>query len=76
MEYRLLTSEKSYLYTITDIARVKTMTKNENLLGIGLGYLFTAKNSQINISSALGRNSSKGFDFNQTKLAINWTSFF
>lgn len=76
MEYRLLTSEKSYLYTITDIARVKTMTNNENLLGIGLGYLFAAKNSQINISSALGRNSSKGFDFNQTKLAINWTSFF
>ena len=76
MEYRLLTSEKSYLYTLTDIARVKTMAGNENLLGIGLGYLFTSKNSQINISSALGRNSSKGFDFNQTKLAINWTNFF
>jgi hypothetical protein len=76
MEYRLLTSEKSYLYTLTDIARVKTMAGNENLLGIGLGYLFTSKNSQINISSALGRNSSKGFDFNQTKLIINWTNFF
>jgi hypothetical protein len=52
------------------------MAGNENLLGIGLGYLFTSKNSQINISSALGRNSSKGFDFNQTKLIINWTNFF
>ena len=75
-EYRFVTSEKSYLYTLTDIARVKTTIGNENLLGIGLGYLFTTKNAQINISSALGKNSSKRFDFGQTKLNINWTSFF
>jgi long-subunit fatty acid transport protein len=76
LEYRFLTSEKSYLYTITDIANISTPVGNENLLGIGLGYLFTTKNAQINLSSALGRSSSKGFDFDQTKLSINWTSFF
>ncbi len=76
LEYRFLTSEKSYLYTITDIANISTPGGNENLLGIGLGYLFTTKNAQINLSSALGRSSSKGFDFDQTKLSINWTSFF
>ena len=76
LEYRFLTSEKSYIYTITDIARIKTTLGNENLLGIGLGYLFSTKSAQININSALGRNSSKEFDFSQTKLSINWISFF
>jgi len=76
LEYRFLTSEKSYLYTITDIANTSTPVGNENLLGIGLGYLFTTKNAQINLSSALGRSSSKGFDFDQTKLSVNWISFF
>ena len=76
LEYRFLTSEKSYFYTITDIANIKTATGKENLLGIGLGYLFTTKNAQINVNSALGRSSSKGFDFDQTKLSINWISFF
>ena len=76
LEYRFLTSEKSYLYTITDIANISTPGGNENLLGIGLGYLFTTKNAQINLSSALGRSSSKGFDFDQTKLSVNWISFF
>lgn len=76
MEYRFLTSQKSYLYSITDFGKFKTMQKNENLVSLGLGYLFTARNTQINLSTAIGKNSSQKFDFNKSKLSISWINFF
>ncbi|QNM84250.1 hypothetical protein H9W90_08495 [Polaribacter pectinis] len=76
LEYRFLSSQKSYLYTILDIGNINTTFKNENLLGIGLGYLFTTKNSQINLSTITGKNSSKNFDFKNSKLIISWKSYF
>lgn len=76
IEYRYLTSQKSYLYTILDLGIVKLQSKEENLLGIGLGYLFTSKNSIINLSTVLGKNSSQGFDIKNSKLLINWISYF
>ena len=76
IEYRYLTSQKSYLYTIVDIGRINTTLKEENLYGIGLGYLFTTNNSQINISTVVGKNSSQNLDFENSKLIINWKSFF
>jgi len=76
MEYRFLTSQKSYLYSITDFGKFKTMQKNENLVSLGLGYLFTARNTQINLSTAIGKNSSQKFDFNKSRLSISWINFF
>lgn len=76
IEYRYLTSQKSYLYSIVDIGRINTTLKEENLLGIGLGYLFTTKSSQINISTVVGKSSSQNLDFENSKLIISWKSFF
>jgi hypothetical protein len=76
IEYRFLTSQKSYLYSITDFGKFKTNQKNENLFSIGLGYLFTARNTQINLSTAIGKNSSQNFDFHKSRLSISWLNFF
>ena len=76
VEYRFLTSEKSYLYTITDFGKFKTTQNSENLFSLGLGYLFTARKAQINLSTAIGRNSSQNFDLNKSRLSISWINFF
>ncbi|MGJ8743619.1 hypothetical protein [Polaribacter sp.] len=76
LEYRFLTSEKSYFYSITDFANIKTIIGNDNLLGLGLGYLFSTSNSQINLSTAIGKTTSQNFDFKESKLIISWKSFF
>lgn len=75
IEYRYLTSEKSYLYTITDLGRVKVNSKNNNLLGIGLGYLFNTRNSQVNIGIVAGKDNDKVSTRN-TQLLINWVNYF
>lgn len=76
IEYRFLTSQTSYLYSITDIARINSGTNNETLLGLGIGYLFKTNNSQINISTAVGKNASNKFDFNTSKIIIGWKNYF
>ncbi|MEE9408746.1 MAG: hypothetical protein V3V28_11805 [Polaribacter sp.] len=73
VEYRYLTSQNSYLYSITDFGKIKTSLNKDNFLGIGLGYLFTTKNSQVNISTILGKNSIQKFNYEKVKLIINWT---
>lgn len=76
LEYRFLTSKKSYFYTITNVGNVKTMLNNENLLSLGLGYLFFSKNSQINLSTAIGKSTSYNFDLKNSKLIISWKNYF
>ena len=76
LEYRYSTSEHSYLYTITDFGRVKTHLMQENLLGVGIGYLFNINNSQIKLSTALGRNLNQQVDIGQFKFIINWKNYF
>ena len=76
LEYRFLTSKKSYLYTITDFAKTATLGNTKNLTSLGLGFQFINKNSLINISSSIGRNESEKFDFKNVKLIINWKTYF
>ena len=76
LEYRYLTSEKSYLYTITDLAKVNLNSKNQNLIGLGLGYLFNTSNSQINMSLSLGKAKQQETDLKSIKLTINWKNYF
>lgn len=76
IEYRLLASKKSYLYTITDIARVATSLKNDTLLGLGFGYKFRSKNSDINIGLVGGTNGDTSFSSKNTKLILNWVNYF
>lgn len=76
IEYRYLTSKKSYLYTITDIGNAKTIDSTENLLSLGMGYLFTSNNSQINLGISAGKTTLKNIDIQNTKLIINWVNYF
>lgn len=77
LEYRYLTSKNSYLYSITDIGNAKNSNyTNDNLYGLGFGYLFKINNSQINLGYVLGKSSSQNFDFNQSKLIITFLSYF
>lgn len=76
IEYRYLTSEKSYFYTITDFAKIKNDSNNENLYGIGIGYTFFVNNSAINLGSVVGKSQNQQIDFNKAKLIINFKSFF
>ena len=76
MEYRFLTSQESYIYSITDLASVGNGINNENLLGIGIGYLFKTSSSVINLSTAVGKSTSNRFNFNKSKIIISWKNYF
>ncbi len=55
IEYRFITSENSYLHSITDPGVVQNINnETQTLLGLGIGYLFKRKNSIINLSLSSG----------------------
>lgn len=72
LEYRFLSSEKSYLYTITDIGVIN----NKNIIGLGIGYLFNTNDSQINLSLSIGKEESQSINFKKSKLIISWINSF
>lgn len=74
IEYRYLTSNNSYFYTISDIGIIDSF--NKNITGLGLGYLFLNNKSLINISLAIGKQSNVPFEFKNSKLIIGWTNYF
>lgn len=76
IEYRYSTAVKFYLYSLTDFGKDKTNFKIENLLGIGLGSLFNINNSQIKLSTALGRNKNQRLDITRFKFIINCKNHF
>ncbi|WP_298765604.1 ShlB/FhaC/HecB family hemolysin secretion/activation protein [uncultured Polaribacter sp.] len=76
IEYRLLTSRNSYIFSVTDIGFLKNNQLEEKLIGLGLGFAFTVNNSKIEINSVIGNSLNRKFDFKQTQLLISWTSFF
>lgn len=77
MEYRFVTSRTSYLYSISDVGFIKTVANlTESIFGLGLGYLFTIKSTQVNLGFVLGKSSNSDFDFNNAKLNISFVSFF
>jgi hypothetical protein len=76
IEYRYLISNDSFIYSITDLALIKTTNTNDKLIGLGVGYLFTTNNSQINISTTIGTDSKNRINFKNAQLFINWINFF
>ncbi len=75
LEYRLLTSNKSFLYSITDFGIIKDIKNaTSNALGYGIGYFHKRKNSTINI--ALISNYSQPNNQNNLNLSISISSFF
>ena len=78
VEYRYVTSLRSYLHTITDFGVYRNVARNreETLLGLGLGYLFNIDNNQVNLGYALGITQDSNLDLNNSKLIIRWISTF
>lgn len=76
LEYRFLTSDTSFIYTVTDIGKVELKNTQQNLTGIGLGYLFKTNNSQISISSVFGKTNTDKFKSKNSKIIISWKNYF
>ena len=78
IEYRLLTSTNSYLYSITDYGTSKNKTNASNLkmLGLGLGYVFKVNSGFLNLNYSIGKFSNTSFNFNQSKVHIKWVQAF
>jgi outer membrane protein assembly factor BamA len=76
IEYRFHTATDAFLYSITDFALISTTNHKEKLIGLGIGYLFTSKNAQINISTAVGSSPSTQLNFKNTQFFVNWVNFF
>lgn len=78
LEYRYHLAQRSYLYSITDLAYVQNDIINDNaqLFGFGIGYVFNTKSGAIDISYALGKQSDISVDFQNSKFHIRLIQFF
>lgn len=76
IEYRYQTADDAYLYSITDLALATTSNQTEKLIGLGIGYLFSTTNAQINISTAIGNSNKTPMNIKNTQFFVNWVNFF
>jgi len=76
IEYRFLTSTKSFVYTITDYGEFKNQTHSNKVYSIGGGYQFITNNSLINISYSLGKMNQQPIDSKNSKINISLITFF
>lgn len=78
LEYRYLTSDDSFLYSITDIGLVKNpyQLKKELLTGLGLGYSFKISTGFLSLSYAVGKFETTSFDFKKAKMHLTWIQTF
>ena len=76
LEYRLITNQNSYLYSITDIGSYKQKNIYQSLLGLGFGYLFGNDKYIINLALAAGKLDSSKLDVQNTKFLISWINYF
>lgn len=78
LEYRYVTSNSSYLHSITDFGAFKNIPEDkvDTVLGLGIGYAFSLKNNSINLGYAIGLNSGNDSNFNNSKIIISWRSNF
>lgn len=78
LEYRVLTNEDSYLYTLSDIGFTEDQTINvENrYFSFGLGYVYKTNGGLINMNYAFGKINKESFKFNQGVFHINFKSTF
>ena len=75
-EYRFITNQNSYLYTITDIGGYKQENNYKSLIGLGFGYLFGNDKYTINLALAAGKFDSSKLELQNTKFLISWINYF
>jgi outer membrane protein assembly factor BamA len=78
LEYRLLTSNESYIYTFSDFGVLENLETDENdrLYSFGLGYVYKTKGGFINLNYAFGKINKTPFDFTQGVFHIKFTTIF
>lgn len=76
VEYRYLTSQTSYLYSITDIGHIETKSSDDKLLGIGIGYLFKINNTVTNIGLTINKSQNTNFKLQNSKFLFLLKSYF
>ncbi len=75
LEYRLLTSNKSFLYSISDLGIIEPKENNAiSVFGFGIGFFQKRRNSIIN--TAITSSYSKRNKRNNINLSISISSFF
>lgn len=78
LEYQLLTSLESYLYTLTDFGITKNPINsiNDRNYSFGIGYAYKTKGGFINFNYAFGKTNKAPFNFNQGIFHIKLTTEF
>lgn len=73
LEYRYITNNSSYLYTISDFGIINN---NEKLYSLGLGYSFKTQFGVINLSYSNGGNLNKNISIENSRIVLNISSEF
>jgi len=78
LEYQYYLNKKNFFYSITDFAFANTIDNlnNESLLGLGLGYVFTTKNSILNFSYVTGNTLNSDVKNQKSKVYLNISYLF
>ncbi|HMQ47366.1 MAG TPA: BamA/TamA family outer membrane protein [Saprospiraceae bacterium] len=80
LEYRLLISSNSYLYTFGDFAYLEDETniknKTDRPLGFGAGITFETKAGLFGVSLAYGKQLDNPIDFSSPKVHFGYVSLF
>ncbi|HSC53805.1 MAG TPA: BamA/TamA family outer membrane protein [Phnomibacter sp.] len=79
-EYRYLTGRNGYLFAFADggwaAYQDAVQRYDHTYFGTGLGLNFETKNSQVNLSWAVGKRNDLPMDFRQSKIHIGFVNFF
>lgn len=78
LEYRILTNNTSYLYSITDAGYIdnNVINKASKLYAIGVGYAFTTKFGFLDLSYAFGGIANEPFNLDNSRFHLKIISFF
>lgn len=79
-EYRYLTGKNGYLFAFADGGWSSYKDEHEQYthtyLGVGMGLNIETKNSQINLSWAVGKRNDLPLDFRQSKIHFGFFNYF
>ena len=78
LEYRFLTDNTSYLYSITDAGYIENNIINNasKIYAIGIGYAFSTKFGFLDLSYALGGIANETFNLDNSRFHLKIISFF
>ena len=80
LEYRYLIGMNSFIFSFLDGGWARNDIPSYNLsqayMGVGLGLAFETKAGIFNISYAIGKQGSDGFNFRAAKIHIGYLNFF